>query len=167
MANLTDSILEAIQTEMSSNSQFAALNEVYIVQAIPESFQPNLFTSPPFALIYPLSTSFEPACISDGQQTVDGFYHRANNANYEIGISVLVEWWPIGQVGITGQTGFIGVAEWEKRIQDVFDRNALSLGDTVQALFTGASYSPGGFSDVQAIAHVACSLQYSDLDLLG
>lgn len=153
MANLTKTLLEAIQDEIQTNANLSYIQQAYIVQAFGADYTPEIATESPVAFIYPISSTFEPDCLPD----------ISNAATYIIGISVVQEWWDT-DVGMVGDGGsYKGAAEIESDLQDVFDRNTFS-DICYYAVFTGANYSPASFT--QGMSQVHVTLEYRDQDLM-
>lgn len=151
MANLQKTLLSAIKTAIEQSS-LTYIKKVYIIQALQESYIPDIGNNAVYALIYPQNDTFTPASLPDVCQ----------DAVYRIGVSVIQEWWG-PNIGMVGDGVRKGAAEIEADIQTLLDRNLLNVATV--ALFTGANYAPMG-GRLQGLAQVHCQLEYHDF-LMG
>jgi hypothetical protein len=150
MASLTDTILEKIKTHLDASATLNYVNDSFIVPNL--STIPNVSFDAPIALIYPLSTRYVPICMPDEGTNEEG--------HYQVGISVLQEWWEQNNIGMIGNTNHKGVAEIEADLRSVFNRNLLD--DIVLiARFTGASFS-ANTGNLQGLSQVHVTLEYYD-----
>ncbi len=152
--NLTKTLVEAIQTEITTNPTLSYVNSAFIVPALSGDYVYDFWPEAPFCLIYPApGSTFTPISLPNACE--DGLYR--------IGVSFFEEFWG-RDTGVVGDSSTIkGVAEVESDLQEVFNRNTFSIAGLFSAKFTGASYSPVGFTRIadQSISQVHCALEYS------
>lgn len=148
MACLTDTILEKIKTEIDQSLTLTYIKDSFIVPNL--SNIPNISFDAPIALIYPISTRYVSNCMSG----------LSEEGSYQMGISILQEWWDQDGIGMIGNTNHKGAAEIEADLKTVFNRNLLS-STMLSAHFAGASYSTGS-SGLQGLSQVHCTMEYYD-----